>query len=684
MGKYLMSRQEFVNEKFGDGVKNVIGKVKSKIGGLFTSAIKVAKNILFFAKDGKIIDANSPLSSVEVGSKIQGIYTASNQAGINTVKSYHKDGVYDLIDENNDILVENFKKFSSYMNESSYDSNDYSFIYEDAVSQLNAESGGLIGIPDWTMSEARETILDRIKSIDMGFIKTKPFVFWGAPGIGKTSIAEMVISTWNEDCRKNNTPEKQKSIIVIDCAQTSVDGFTLPVINKAATMDGMKKSNLLIKTQTEELLKNLPEDRSAEVSELLQNIEIKVVDDTPKTWLPVFNPDAAQGDKDILKLMDSIANGRVSAVLDNNDEVVDYDVHTNGGIIVIDEFLRNPDILHLLMSLIKDRVINGYKLGSKWYVVCCSNRPGDDKTVERAFKEQNDALMQRVEHVNLIPTPSEWKAWAKTKDYFKSEGAKIIMDFAMSKDLSGVEYLYNPAKGDGPTRTESGNIANAPTQRSPRNWASVVYALYVRTKTQGVEDILDLPYNIIEKELSILEDNAENGVKDAIKIAIKQHKLNNGVKINDIVTKEDLNIPDTISEVFNEKTIEGYIDAVLNAFRSQYHKEDVKIENFKPIFTNMAKIIEKSKIDVKSTRIKITELVQTIMSDYVFSKTVNKNGNKTEKLTWRLPMLSGIKASEIQKRQDEILDTLSTWISELDNVLDWDTFDGKARDKKKK
>ena len=47
-------------------------------------------------------------------------------------------------------------------------------------------------------------------------------------------------------------------------------------------------------------------------------------------------------------------------------------------------------------------------------------------------------------------------------------------------------------------------------------------------------------------------------------------------------------------------------------------------------------------------------------------------------------MLSGIKASEIQKRQDEILDTLSTWISELDNVLDWDTFDGKARNKKKK
>ena len=532
------------------------------------------------------------------------------------------------------------------------------------------------------MDEVKETILDKMKALELGIGGLQPYCFWGAPGIGKTSVAEMIISAWNEDCRRNNTPEKQKSIIVIDCAQQSIDGFTLPVVNRAAqNLAGVTKSNLLAKKQKEELLKNLSDERRAEVEELLKDISIRVVDDTPKTWLPVFNPDSAQGDKDVLKLLDNIANGRVSAVVNDNDDIVDYDIHTNGGIIVIDELLRNADILHLLMSLIKDRKIQDYILGSKWYVICCSNRPGDDATVERAFKEQNDAFMQRLAHVNLIPSPEEWKAWSETKDYFKSEGARVIRDFALTTDSTGLEYLYQPAKTGAVLKTKTGRIGNAVAQRSPRNWAYVIKGLDATAKVRGV-DILDLPFNVIERELSIIEDNAEAGVIDALKTYLKQRKYNKGVDIRDIVTKEDLNVPDTINESFNENTIEGYVKNVLDAFRSQYPKDKIKLENLKPVFTNMAKIIEKSKIDVKATRIKITELVQTIMNEYVCYKDIDGSGkNKKVKFVWRLPILDGATGNEMTKKQNEILSALNVWIGELDNMLDWDTFDGVARKK---
>lgn len=54
-----------------------------------------------------------------------------------------------------------------------------------------------------------------------------------------------------------------------------------------------------------------------------------------------------------------------------------------GGVLFLDEFSRaNKGVMDVLMKMLDERMIGGYKLGSKWAVICAGNRIQDMRDAE--------------------------------------------------------------------------------------------------------------------------------------------------------------------------------------------------------------------------------------------------------------------------------------------------------------
>lgn len=177
---------------------------------------------------------------------------------------------------------------------------------------------------------------------------------WGAPAIGKTAIIKQSIA----ELRKYFS--QKLDIIEITAARLDQTDFSLPNFEKTIGEDGYERIS---------------------------------AEDIPKGWLPMYR---MTGDSELDRIGNEMANGKFKG---------------HGGIIFIDEMSRIPrNTLNVLMTLVQDRTLGNYKLGSKWTIVCAGNRPEDS---DGAGFMWEPAWTGRFRHVNYVPSFNQWISWAK-------------------------------------------------------------------------------------------------------------------------------------------------------------------------------------------------------------------------------------------------------------------------------
>lgn len=180
--------------------------------------------------------------------------------------------------------------------------------------------------------------------------KPRPLLIWGAPGIGKTALIEMVAKEYGFN-------ELNQRLIFLDLANMSREDFFLPTMEKN------------------------PEGRETGKSTR-----------APLTAMPLYEmKDGAEGD--------AACNG-----VDGEGGIIFLDEVAR----------CDSDIQKVLMKLCdSSRRIDNLVLGSKWCIVCAANRQGDENDPDGKF-HWNTTLGDRFNAVNFVPKFSEWAGWAET------------------------------------------------------------------------------------------------------------------------------------------------------------------------------------------------------------------------------------------------------------------------------
>lgn len=185
-------------------------------------------------------------------------------------------------------------------------------------------------------------------------------------------------------------------------------------------------------------------------------------DDVPKTWLPVWRP---TGDK------------KVDAELD---------AKCGRGMLFIDELSRaTAQVQNVVLPLINEGVINGWRLGSGWSIVCASNRDEDESAGGQT--QIGNALSNRFAQVYYEPCVDTWRQWAD-KQGFMSPLLLQWLAMPETESLAGGKFFYYDPNEEGTSENTTHMMC------TPRSWTNAMMDLaeYHRTgKLEGF-DIFDI------------------------------------------------------------------------------------------------------------------------------------------------------------------------------------------------
>ena len=482
--KHILDFETFINEGFGDFVKKGINKVKSFFKNM---VVKFNNFIAMFDDKGEVIDASSPYTALNFISdgEVQGVtaFTAVKNEYLNdnvqsTASIVESPEYYGIVDKNSleyrnyltmvDMVNEHYAKYGEKLNEAA------------GRVGFSGEDGGLKGIRDIKSNQLKFLLDQAIKNVPAykGKNAGGAVLIWGAPGIGKSTIPKAIINEWNE----NHTDKK--SIMVVECGDLTVDGFSLPLPMTKTMGEYMKEHP--------EVQRRLISQGYDVTSKDFLNQEIKVSGEALKTWLPMYKLTASNERN---KINDAVANGRVITKYDDEGQMDTIET-TEGGIILFDEFFRaNESIFKILMQLLLNRTFNNgeYMLGSKWAIIACSNRPNDDEEVARGFESTGAVVGTRFGggQFNFIPDFDDWKKWAVKDGHFDDATISFLMQ---SKDASSGEYTnwhtIRPGEYDG------GKTA-WPT---PRTWSMLMVELHNIMENEGYLSVQEIPSDIIQLE----------------------------------------------------------------------------------------------------------------------------------------------------------------------------------------
>lgn len=377
--------------KFGDRVIDVAKKVVARIKELFGGIVKVGNFIFFKNEEGGLMSASHPINAMEAASSAE-CACVNYLPNENDIKLAEELGI-------EPVAVENFEHSGEYcgainfdMSRRSNESQSSSFI--DVLVEASDSGRWLTDkekihlegeFGDWTQEQIENDIINEYagRYTEQDSIKgVLPLMVWGAPGIGKTSIMRA--------CKNKIKSQFKLDIRVISINGGSVgyDDFTMPADVKEALityLDGKERRS-----------------------------EIHRIDDLPKTWLPVHNPNAPDA-----VLQNAIANGGyVEEIKDSKGNVIDTKVHNGpGGIFFIDEFSRlTQAAMSSLMQTPTSREIgsnSNLKFGDRWVIVCAANRKSDMATNMRSRAlDFEGASKTRFRHVNFVPKVEDWLNWA--------------------------------------------------------------------------------------------------------------------------------------------------------------------------------------------------------------------------------------------------------------------------------
>ena len=518
--KHILDFDNFINEGFGDFIKKGFNKIKSFFKNM---VVKFNNFIAMFDENGEIIDASSPYTALNYISDgaVEGVtaFTSVKNEYLNdNVQSVasivESPEYYGIVDKNSleyrnyrtmvDMVNEHYSKYGNKLNEAS-----------ERVG-LSGESGGLKGSRDIKSKDFKWLLNQAIKNVPA--YKDENYggaiLIWGAPGIGKSTIPKTIIKEWNDNHDANN----QKSVMVVECGNLTVDGFSLPT-PMTKTMGEYMKEHPKVERQLKE------QGYDIDLDEFLKT-EIKVSGEALKTWLPCYKETTVDSENDI---RNAIANGHI--VKNRTGGKLRVTETTEGGILLFDEFFRaNESIFKILMQFILTRTFNDeYILGDKWAIIACSNRPGDDDEVDQGFSSTGAVIGTRFGggQYNFIPDFDDWKKWAVKDGHFDDATITFLMQ---AKDPTSGEYTnWHTIRPD----EYSGGKTAWPT---PRTWSLLMTELKNIMENEGYDSVQDIPSDIIKLKAdgTIGTEMADNYVQflSTFKTSFSPAKVLNDPKYN--------------------------------------------------------------------------------------------------------------------------------------------------------
>ena len=599
---HVLDFDSFVNE---GKVKDFIDKGLDKIKGFFKSiALKFGNVIAFFKDNGEMYPAVSSYTALNAAA-------AGSVPGVTAfcgVENELLDGVekhanivespeyYGIIDKDS-LEYRNYETFKGMINEhyEKYGNTGYlQMVNEENFKRVgfSGEAGGLRDIPDINSKQLGMILNDAIKNVP-AYMEGEDegggsVLIWGAPGIGKSSIPKSVIKEWNS----NQDAFHQKALMVVECGDLTVDGFTLPI-----PIDKTVEDYLNDRPRVKELI--MKSGVSTDIVEKIKGNIHKVSTEAPKTWLPCYRVSASQEENDILN---DIANGHVDKSMKKGRLVVTET--TEGGILLFDEFFRADEmIFKILMQILLNRTYNDeFVLGDKWAIICCSNRPQDDAEVERGYSATGAVVGTRFlgGQYNFIPSFDDWKKWAVTKGHFDD----VTLEFLMfEKDENGEYTNWHTIR---PEEYEKGK-SGWPT---PRTWSALMHELYLYKKNHGYVEVTDIPSDEVR-----LKADAIIGAEMSKKyVKFLETHAKTSVNVEKILEDPDYVIPSDAkcSEVC--KRIENYVKVV-------YSPDNIpSVDVLMNMFNNLDRTYSKSKDNfVKIMHINIIKFLDVMKNKDAFT-----------------------------------------------------------------
>ena len=537
-----MSRDEYLQKANEGFIKDTIKKGWEKAKSFFKICMRKIKNfIAIFDGDGHLLPVVSPQAVMDnfAGSsavKVLGTNALNDsviEAGgkVNNSAPTFEEGTYDdgpdgdkffdwelKKEYKNSIEYQNFMSIPSIIKEH-YNYSDEEFekineawkdVAKERVSYLDKSQLGkvkainiekfekLIGglIEDWSINRGKSTVSVDGDDVEIGDPMGNILVF-GAPGIGKSTVPQMVVDKFNQDVAKGDK-SKMISLISINCANITAGDFMMPTMPKES--DVISTINDFADTFPEsgEYFNKLSSGEQKQIAATIQSSGQFKSSDAPKNWLPSWRK---TGNDKIDKMLDDYSNGGV---------YMDKDGHTyktgGGGIILFDELLRcDPDVFKQLMNFLLDRELNGWRLGSKWAIIACSNRPCDDAEVAEVWNSWSatPAAKDRWEgFYQLIPDPESWKKWARKKGC-----DELILEFIFddndesARDGNGEYVRWHTVVKD--ASEDSAQVAPISPRRWQKAFSRLGKAKIKKSREEGkkISDISELSIDEIQEAL---------------------------------------------------------------------------------------------------------------------------------------------------------------------------------------
>ena len=537
-----MSRDEYLQKANEGFIKDTIKKGWEKAKSFFKICMRKIKNfIAIFDGDGHLLPVVSPQAVMDnfAGSsavKVLGTNALNDsviEAGgkVNNSAPTFEEGTYDdgpdgdeffdwelKKEYKNSIEYQNFMSIPSIIKEH-YNYSDEEFekineawkdVAKERVSYLDRSQLGkvkainiekfekLIGglIEDWSINRGKSTVSVDGDDVEIGDPMGNILVF-GAPGIGKSTVPQMVVDKFNQDVAKGDK-SKMISLISINCANITAGDFMMPTMPTENDVISTIRDFSEAFPESGEYFNKLSSGEQKQIAATIQSSGQFKSSDAPKNWLPSWRK---TGNDKIDKMLDDYSNGGV---------YMDKDGHTyktgGGGIILFDELLRcDPDVFKQLMNFLLDRELNGWRLGSKWAIIACSNRPCDDAEVAEVWNSWSatPAAKDRWEgFYQLIPDPESWKKWARKKGC-----DELILEFIFddndesARDGNGEYVRWHTMVKD--ASEDSAQVAPISPRRWQKAFSRLGKAKIKKSREEGkkISDISELSIDEIQEAL---------------------------------------------------------------------------------------------------------------------------------------------------------------------------------------
>ena len=537
-----MSRDEYLQKANEGFIKDTIKKGWEKAKSFFKICMRKIKNfIAIFDGDGHLLPVVSPQAVMDNFSgssdvKVLGTNALNDsvtEAGgkVNNSAPTFEEGTYDdgpdgdkffdwelKKEYKNSIEYQNFMSIPSIIKEH-YNYSDEEFekineawkdVAKERVSYLDKSQLGkvkainiekfekLIGglIEDWSINRGKSTVSVDGDDVEIGDPMGNILVF-GAPGIGKSTVPQMVVDKFNQDVAKGDK-SKMISLISINCANITAGDFMMPTMPTENDVISTIRDFSEAFPESGEYFNKLSSGEQKQIAATIQSSGQFKSSDAPKNWLPSWRK---TGNDKIDKMLDDYSNGGV---------YMDKDGHTyktgGGGIILFDELLRcDPDVFKQLMNFLLERELNGWMLGSKWAIIACSNRPCDDAEVAEVWNSWSatPAAKDRWEgFYQLIPDPESWKKWARKKGC-----DELILEFIFddndesARDGNGEYVRWHTMVKD--ASEDSAQVAPISPRRWQKAFSRLGKAKIKKSREEGkkISDISELSIDEIQEAL---------------------------------------------------------------------------------------------------------------------------------------------------------------------------------------